>query len=223
MVVSSVTPKTLLAMLTQSSCEDRRVASTTWYSAASVADVSGTPPALANSTPLCTSRVASPPSSRIMLGRWSPQSRMRSVHSQYSSSDSPFQANTGTPLGASGVPSRPTTIAAAAWSWVEKMLQDAQRTSAPSSTRVSISTAVWMVMCSEPGDPGAAQRTAVAVALAKGHQAGHLVLGEGDLLASEGGKVQVSDSVIHTETLLAWPVLTDRALREEQRWRSWCS
>ena len=30
------------------------------------------------------------------------------------------------------------------------MLQDAQRTSAPSAFRVSISTAVWMVMCSEP-------------------------------------------------------------------------
>ena len=41
-------------------------------------------------------------------------------------------------------------IAAAAWSWVEKMLQLAQRTSAPSATRVSISTAVWIVMCSEP-------------------------------------------------------------------------
>ena len=41
-------------------------------------------------------------------------------------------------------------IAAAAWSWVEKMLHEAQRTSAPSATSVSISTAVWMVMCSEP-------------------------------------------------------------------------
>ncbi len=30
------------------------------------------------------------------------------------------------------------------------MLQDAQRTSAPSATSVSIRTAVWMVMCSEP-------------------------------------------------------------------------
>ena len=30
------------------------------------------------------------------------------------------------------------------------MLQLAQRTSAPSSTSVSISTAVWIVMCSEP-------------------------------------------------------------------------
>src|SRR5512139_2195742 len=41
-------------------------------------------------------------------------------------------------------------MAAAAWSWVEKMLHDAQRTSAPSAVSVSISTAVWMVMCSEP-------------------------------------------------------------------------
>gem|GEM_PF-6956691 len=41
-------------------------------------------------------------------------------------------------------------IAAAAWSCVEKMLQLHQRTSAPSSTSVSISTAVWIVMCSEP-------------------------------------------------------------------------
>ena len=41
-------------------------------------------------------------------------------------------------------------IAAAAWSCVEKMLQDAQRTSAPSAASDSISTAVWIVMCNEP-------------------------------------------------------------------------
>ncbi len=41
-------------------------------------------------------------------------------------------------------------MAAAAWSCVEKMLQETQRTSAPSAFSVSISTAVWMVMCSEP-------------------------------------------------------------------------
>jgi hypothetical protein len=41
-------------------------------------------------------------------------------------------------------------IAAAAWSWVEKMLHEAQRTEAPSSTSVSIRTAVWIVMCREP-------------------------------------------------------------------------
>ena len=63
------------------------------------------------------------------------------MHHQYSSSVSPFHANTGMPAAA---------IAAAAWSWVEKMLQLAQRTSAPRATRVSMSTAVWIVMCSEP-------------------------------------------------------------------------
>ena len=53
----------------------------------------------------------------------------------------PFQANTGTPLAA---------IAAAAWSWVEKMLQELQRTVAPSAVRVSISTAVCTVMWRQP-------------------------------------------------------------------------
>ena len=64
------------------------------------------------------------------------------MHHQYSGSVSPFQAKTGTPCGSLGVPSGPTTTAAAAWSWVEKMLQLAQRTSAPSATSVSIRTAV---------------------------------------------------------------------------------
>jgi len=50
-------------------------------------------------------------------------------------------ANTGVPLAA---------MAAAAWSWVEKMLHEAQRTWAPSACRVSISTAVWIVMCRLP-------------------------------------------------------------------------
>ncbi len=63
------------------------------------------------------------------------------MHHQYSSSVSPFQAKTGIPAAA---------IAAAAWSWVEKMLHDAQRTSAPSATRVSIRTAVCTVMWSDP-------------------------------------------------------------------------
>ena len=41
-------------------------------------------------------------------------------------------------------------MAAAAWSWVEKMLQDDQRTVAPRWVSVSISTAVWIVMCRQP-------------------------------------------------------------------------
>ncbi len=123
------------------------------YSSESAVDGSGAEPAFSNSTPLWTRRVASPPSSRIMFGP--PvgvfgQVSACSVHHQYSSSVSPFQAKTGTPCGFSGVPFGPTAMAAAAWSWVEKMLQEAQRTSAPRATRVSMSTAVCTVMCSEP-------------------------------------------------------------------------
>ena len=44
---------------------------------------------------------------------------------------------TGTPAAA---------MAAAAWSWVEKMLQLVQVTSAPRATRVSMRTAVWMAV-----------------------------------------------------------------------------
>jgi hypothetical protein len=55
------------------------------------------------------------------------------MHHSYSSSVSPFQAKTGTPEAA---------IAAAAWSWVEKMLHELQRTVAPRWRKVSISTAV---------------------------------------------------------------------------------
>jgi len=112
---------------------------------------SGTLPDFSYSTPLCKSSVASPPSSRIMFGP-SPSGQVIicSVAHQYSSSVSPFHANTGMPLGSSTVPFGPTATAAAAWSCVEKMLQLAQRTCAPSSTSVSMSTAVCTVMCNEP-------------------------------------------------------------------------
>ena len=54
------------------------------------------------------------------------------THHQYSSSVSPFQANTGIPALA---------IAAAAWSCVENILQEDHLHSAPKSTKVSINTA----------------------------------------------------------------------------------
>src|SRR5262249_55230044 len=138
--------------------EARSTFKITLYSSESSSLAGGTTPAFSNWAPLSTSRVASPPSSRIMLGPPddavgpSPSGHVSicSVHHQYSGSDSPFQANTGTPPGASGVPCGPTTAAAAAWSCVEKMLHDAQRTCAPSATNVSISTAVCTVICREP-------------------------------------------------------------------------
>ena len=64
------------------------------------------------------------------------------MHHQYSSSVSPFQANTGMPLGCFTVPCGPTATAAAAWSCVLKILHEHQRTSAPIAESVSISTAV---------------------------------------------------------------------------------
>src|SRR5918997_4125562 len=107
-VVSSVTP--LIPAATRvhrrpSAASDRRSTSRiTAYSSESFSVVAGTAPAPSNSAPLCTSRVASPPSSRIMFGPCpSGHTNTCSVHHQYSASVSPFHANTGTPAGASGV------------------------------------------------------------------------------------------------------------------------
>ncbi len=87
----------------------------TCHSSGSSAAGEGTPPACSYSAPLCTSMVASPPSSRIMFGPSAPgQVSASSAHRQYSCSDSPFQAKTGMPFGSSGVPSGPTATAAAA-------------------------------------------------------------------------------------------------------------
>ena len=110
-----------------------------------------------------------------------------SMHHQNSSSFMPFQANTGMPAAATP---------AAAWSWVEKMLQDDQRTVAPSAVSVSISTAVWMVMCRQPAMRAPASGLAGAVFGAQRHQAGHLVLGHGDFLAAPLGERDVLDLVV---------------------------
>ena len=119
MVVSSVTPAQSFATRVQrrGSFFSSRARSprTTAYSSESALAGRGTLPACSNSNPLWMRSVASPPSSTICVGPLPPpKSSARSVHSQYSSSVSPFQANTGTPRGASGVPPRPTTTAAAA-------------------------------------------------------------------------------------------------------------
>src|SRR5580693_10094443 len=134
-VVSSVTPLMAWAAAVHlpgwSASELRSRSRMITHSSGSSSDGEGTPPACSYSAPLCTNRVASPPSSRIMFGPVLPlapsgQDSASSVHRQYSSRVSPFQANTGMPRGSSGVPSGPTATAAAAWSWVEKMLQLAQ-------------------------------------------------------------------------------------------------
>ena len=56
-----------------------------------------------------------------------------------------------------------------------------------------MSTAVWIVMCSEPVMRAPASGLRRAVLLAQRHEAGHLVLGELDLLAAELGEREVGD------------------------------
>ena len=136
----------------------------------------------------CISTVRSPPSSRIMLG-CQPLGPVTvcSMHHQNSSSLMPFQAKTGMPAAA---------IAAAAWSWVEKMLHDDQRTSAPSSISVSISTAVWIVMCRQPAMRAPFSGFRLAELGAQGHQPRHLGLGYVDLFAAPLGEAHILDFVI---------------------------
>ena len=109
----------------------------------------------------------------------------------------PSRRRPGRPAGRSAVPSGPTATAAAAWSWVEKMLQEAQRTSAPSADEGLDEDGGLDGHVQRAGDPGAGQRLALAVALAHRHQAGHLVLGEGDLGAAEVGQGEVGDLEVH--------------------------
>ncbi len=108
------------------------------------------------------------------------------MHHQYSSSDSPFQANTGTPAAA---------MAAAAWSWVEKMLQLAQRTSAPRSHQRLNQHGGLDGHVQRAGDAHAGQRLCRRVFLADGHQAGHFMLGDGNFFAAPIGQAHVGDFV----------------------------
>merc|ERR1719316_1099213 len=150
-VVSSLTPLHFAAIRVHFVLSTGMESLTSWRmhlnSAFVVLAGSGSVPSLAyaasHSLPLCISSVASPPSSTS----WSQPSEpgtvnICSVHHQYSGSVSPFQAKTV------DVPA--FAIAAAAWSWVLKILHEHQRTVAPKAAKVSISTPVWIVMCSEP-------------------------------------------------------------------------
>merc|ERR1719155_216447 len=150
-VVSSETPLQILDMrvhlVLSAAMESLMVCKTHLNSGLVVLLGSGREPSFANfssnSRPLWMRRVASPPSSTS----WSQPSQsgtvsICSVHHQYSGRVSPFQANTV------DVPA--LAMPAAAWSWVLKMLQEAQRTLAPKHCRVSMSTPVWIVMWRGP-------------------------------------------------------------------------
>ena len=79
------------------------------------------------------------------------------------------------------------------------MLQETQRTSAPSSAKRLDQDGGLDRHVEGAHDPGAGERVLARVALAQRHQAGHLLLGEADLLAAELGQRQI----LHLEGLAA--------------------
>jgi hypothetical protein len=97
------------------------------------------------------------------------------------------------------------------------MLHEAQRTCAPSACSVSISTAVWMVMCSEPVMRAPLSGCSGGVLVADRHQAGHLGFGDADFLAAPVGERQVGHGVVlagfengvHRVRLQTWKTLRD--------------
>ena len=137
-----------------------------------------------------TMAVRSPPSSRIMFSGW--PSGKNSVCSMHQSNSSFGHRPSRRRPGCRSRRSRRRRGPAC-----EKMLQLLQVTSAPSSVSVSISTAVWIVMCRQPAMRAPGERLRLAVLLAEGHQAGHFVLGQLDLFAAPFGQaVELSGRTI---------------------------
>ena len=119
------------------------------------------------------------------------------VHHQYSSSVSPFQAKTGTPAGASTVPCRADGDGGrGVVLGGEDVAGGPAHLGAERDQRLDEHGGLDRHV-QRAGDPGARERLGVAVALAHRHQAGHLVLGEGDLGAAEVGQAEVGDLEVH--------------------------
>ena len=139
--------------------------------------------------PRWTNSVASPPSSRIMFGvPPSPHSKMRCVI---------------VPVVLERLALDARTPACRRRRWRRRhgpgsrrccTRPSARRRRAPCS--VSISTAVWIVMCSEPAMRAPRSGCCGPVFLARRHQAGHLGLGDGDFLAAPIGEPDVLDDVV---------------------------
>ena len=111
------------------------------------------------------------------------------MHQSYSSSVSPFQANTR---------ARPrAAMAAAAWSWVEKMLQDDQRTAAPSAIKRLDQHGRLHGHVDAANDPRAGQRPLrPRTSRAQRHQRRHFRLRQGDFPAPEIGEPNIGHAVI---------------------------
>jgi ABC-type phosphonate transport system ATPase subunit len=94
-------------------------------------------------------------------------------------------------------------IAAAAWSWVEKMLHDAQRTSDQGLDQ----NGGLDGHVQGAGNTGALQRLGFTELRAAGHQARHFVFGDLDLGTAPVCELDVFDNVVgHESVLLLLPL-----------------
>ena len=118
------------------------------------------------------------------------------MHHQYSGSVSPFQAKTGTPDGFSG-----GAVPADRDGGGGVVLGGEDVAGRPADVGAEVDQGFDQHgglhgHVQRAGDPGAGQRPDLGVLTAQRHQAGHLVLGEGDLLAAEIGQCQLGDLVV---------------------------
>ena len=149
-------------------------------------------PAFSNSAPLCTTSVASPPSSTISVGPLpSGHSSACSVHHQYSSSVSPFHANTGVPFGsvarAAGFRTADDDRRRRVILRREDVARHPAHVGAELGQRLDEHRGLNRHV-QAAHDARAGERLLRAVLLAQRHQAGHLLLGEADFLAAELGQ-----------------------------------
>ena len=86
-------------------------------------------------------------------------------------------------------------MAAAAWSWVENLLQLLQVHLGPELLERLDQHGRLDGHVQAAGDAGAGQRLRLAVLPPQGHQAGHLSFGKLDLLAAPIGQGKISDFV----------------------------
>ena len=179
-----------------SASERRSTSRMTPYSSESFSSGGGTAPAASYSAPMWISSVASPPSSRIEFGPLpSGQVSICSVHHQYSSSVSPFQAKTGTPCGLSGGAVRADDDrGGGVVLGGEDVAADPAHVGAERGQGLDEHGGLDGHV-QRAGDPRARERLGRRRTRAQRHQAGHLVLGELDLLAAERGEGEVGDLV----------------------------
>ena len=158
---------------------------------------SGAAPAASNSTPLWTSIVASPPSSRIRFGPPSPASTSAcSVHHQYSVER---LALPGEDRHALGVLGRAVLADDDRGGGVVLRREDVARAPADlgAERRQRLDQHGRLDRhVQRARDARALQRLRVGVLRARLHQAGHLVLGHVDLLAAVVGERDVGDLVV---------------------------